>query len=60
MPTNIKLFISALVAVVGAGAYYLEISVAERPDLGLLAAALAGFMIIAMWIFPETGSKKGK
>jgi len=60
MPTNIKLFISALVAVVGAGAYHMEISVAERPDLGLLAAALAGFMIIAMWIFPETGSKKGQ
>ena len=38
----------------------MEISVAERPDLGLLAAALAGFMIIAMWIFPETGSKKGQ
>ena len=60
MPTNIKLFISALVAVVGAGAYHLETSVVERPDLGLLAAVLAGFMIMAMWIFPETGSKKGK
>ena len=60
MPTNIKLFISALVAVVGGGAYHLETSVAERPDLGLLAAALAGFFFIALWIFPETGSKKGK
>ena len=60
MPTNIKLFISVLVAVVGGGAYLLETSVAERLDLGILAAALATFMIIAMWIFPETGSKKGK
>lgn len=60
MPTNIKFFISALVAVVGGGAYYVETSIAERSDLGNLAAALAFFMIIAIWIFPETGSKKGR
>ena len=59
MPTNIKLTISVLVAIVGAGAYYLEASMAERSDLGLMAVGLAGFMILAMWIFPETGSKKG-
>ena len=59
MPTNIKLTISALVAIVGAGAYYMEASMAERFDLGLMAVGLAGFMILAMWIFPETGSKKG-
>ena len=59
MPTNIKLSVSVLVAVVGAGAYYLETSLAERPDLGLMAAGLAAFMILAMWIFPETGRKKG-
>ena len=60
MPTNIKFFISALVAVVGAGAYYLETFIAERSDLGILATALAVFMIVAMWIFPETESKKGR
>ena len=60
MPTNIKFFISALVAVVGAGAYYLETFIAERSDLGILAAALAVFMIVAMWIFPETESNKGR
>ena len=60
MPTNIKLFISALVVIVGGVAYHLEASVAERSDLGLLAAALATFMIVAIWIFPETGNKKGK
>ena len=45
------------IAVVGAGAYFLEASMAERADLGLIAIGLAGFMILAMWIFPETGSK---
>ena len=59
MPTDIKLSISALVAVVGAGAYYLETSLAERPDLGFMVTGLAVFMILAMWIFPETGRKKG-
>ena len=59
MPTDIKLSISVLVAVVGAGAYYLETSLAERSDLGLMVTGLAGFMILAMWIFPETGRKKG-
>ena len=59
MPTSIKLTISALVAIVGAAAYYLEAAMAERSDLGLMAVGLAGFMILAMWIFPETGSKKG-
>ena len=59
MPTDIKFSISVLVAVVGAGAYYLETFVAERSDLGLMVVGLAGFMILAMWIFPETGSKKG-
>ena len=59
MPTDIKFSISVLVAVVGAGAYYLETFVAERSDLGLMVVGLAGFMILAMWIFPETGRKKG-
>ena len=59
MPTDIKLSISALVAVVGAGAYYLETSLAERSDLGFMVTGLAVFMILAMWIFPETRRKKG-
>ncbi len=56
MPPNIKAFISLLVAIVGAVAYWLERG-AGRPDLAWVAGALAAFMILAMWIFPEARRK---
>jgi len=57
MPSNIKAFISLLVAVVGIAALYLEVQ-AGRGTVGWVALALAAGMILAMWIFPETGKKK--
>lgn len=57
MPSNIKAFISLLVAAVGVVALYLEVQ-AGRETVGWVALALAVGMILAMWIFPETGKKK--
>lgn len=58
MPTGIKLGLSAVVAAVGAGAWHLESAYAGRGDLGMLAAGLAALMVLAMWLFPETGGRK--
>ena len=58
MPTNIKLMLSLIALAVGAGAHYWE-SQAGNEQLSWIVAALAVFMVLAMWIFPETGSKKG-
>lgn len=57
MPTGIKLGLSAVVAAAGAGAYHLESAYAGRDDLGALAAGLAALMVLAMWLFPETGRR---
>jgi len=56
MPSNIKAGVSLLVAIVGAVAFWLERG-AGRHDLAWTAAALAAFMILAMWIFPEAKRK---
>jgi hypothetical protein len=56
MPSNIKTVISLLVAIVGAVAFWLERG-AGRPDIAWVAAVLAAFMILAMWIFPEAKRK---
>jgi hypothetical protein len=58
MPTNIKLMLSLVALAVGAGAHYWERQ-AGNVQLSWIVAALAVFMVLAMWIFPETGSKKG-
>ncbi len=56
MPTGIKFTISVLVVLVGAVAYVLETQ-SGRDTLGWVAAGLAALMVLAMWIFPETGGK---
>ena len=53
MPVNIKLTISVIVALVGMGAFFLEQRLDEM-TVGMVALLLAVFMILSIWIFPET------
>ena len=57
VPTTIKLTLSLIVALVGLGAYLLETKLGD-PTIGIIAGLLTAFMILAMWIFPETSNKK--
>ena len=59
MPNYIKAALSVVVLIVGSVMHWYE---KENGDahLSWLVAGLAVFMVMAMWIFPETGSKKGK
>jgi hypothetical protein len=50
--------LSIVVLAVGAGAHYWERQ-SGNGQLSWMVAALAVFMVLAMWIFPETKSKKG-
>ena len=60
MPVNIKIFISVIVGLVGLGAFFLEQQFGDK-TVGVVALLLAVFMILAMWIFPETkGAKSDK
>ena len=52
MPTNIKLSVSVIVALVGMGAFFLEQHFGDRV-VGEVAILLAVFMILSIWIFPE-------
>ena len=53
MPVNIKISISVIVALVGMGTFFLEQRFGEMA-VGAVALLLAVFMILSMWIFPET------
>ena len=57
MPSHIKLMLSIVALAVGAGAHYWERQ-GGNEQLSWIVAALAVFMVLAMWIFPETSSKK--
>jgi hypothetical protein len=57
MPTNIKLGLSLIALLVGAGVYYWE-NQASNAYLSWMVAGLTVFMVLAMWIFPETGGDK--
>ena len=59
MPTNIKLSLSLVVALVGSGAYLLERYYGDH-TVGVVAGSLTLFMIIAMWIFPEASKEEAK
>jgi len=52
MPTNIKISVSVIVALVGMGVF-LEQQFGDRV-VGEVAILLAVFMILSIWIFPET------
>ncbi len=58
MPNDVKAAVSAIVLVVAAILAYWGKS-PIRPGLGYFVLLTAVFMIVAMWIFPEAGVKKG-
>jgi len=53
MPTNIKISVSVIVTLVGIGAFVFEQQFGDS-IVGLVAILLAVFMILSIWIFPET------
>jgi hypothetical protein len=57
MPNDVKAAVSAAVAIVAIVLAYWSRS-PVRPEFGNFVLAMAAFMIVAMWIFPEAGSKK--
>jgi membrane protein YdbS with pleckstrin-like domain len=58
MPNDVKAVVSIVVLIVaGVLAYWSHSPV--RPEFGTFVIATAIFMVIAMWIFPEAGVKKG-
>ncbi len=58
MPAHIKAMLSVVVLIVGAVVHMFEKD-AGNTQLSWVVAGLAVFMVLAMWIFPETGSRKG-
>ena len=56
MPENIKLGLSMLTLVVGAAACYWEVGLGN-PDLAWIIGVLTVFMLLAIWLFPETRIK---
>ena len=58
MPNNIKTMISVLTLIVGATVHFFERQ-AGNDHLAWVVAGLAVFMVMAMWLFPETGKKNG-
>ena len=58
MPNDVKAVLSVLVVIVAAVlAYWSQSPI--RPDYGNFVMVTAVLMVIAMWIFPEAGVKKG-
>ena len=58
MPNDVKGILSAVVLVVAAVLAYWSGS-PIRPGFSTLVMVTAVFMVVAMWIFPEAGVKKG-
>jgi hypothetical protein len=58
MPNDVKAYVSAAVAIVAVVLAYWSRS-PVRPEFGTFLLGTAAFMIVAMWIFPEAGGKKG-
>ena len=59
MPPRIKLILSCLVLAVVGGYGLFALRAAEGP-VGTVILALAAFMVLAIWLFPETGQVKRK
>ena len=49
--------VSALTLVAGGGFYYFEKLYGDS-SVALVGGCLAVFMVVAMWVFPETGQKQ--
>ena len=58
MPSDVKAILSAIALIVAAALAYWNQS-PVRPEFSTFVMATAVFMVIAMWIFPEAGVKKG-
>jgi uncharacterized membrane protein len=58
MPNDVKALLSAIFLIVAAILAYWRGS-PIRPDFSTYIMATAIFMVVAMWIFPEAGVKKG-
>jgi hypothetical protein len=58
MPNDVKAIVSALVLIIAAILSYWSGS-PVRPDFANYIMVTAVFMVVAMWIFPEAGVKKG-
>lgn len=56
MPTDVKATVSAVVILVALGLIYWADSPVHAERMVLVIAV---FFVIAMWIFPEAGGKKG-
>ncbi len=58
MPTDVKAFVSAAVILVALGLAFWSGS-PIRADFDKFVLFTAVFFVVAMWIFPEAGAKKG-
>jgi hypothetical protein len=58
MPTDVKAAVSAAVILVALGLVYWSGS-PIRPEFDKAVLITAVFFVVAMWIFPEAGGKKG-
>ncbi len=59
MPNDVKAIVSALTLAVAVVLAYWSGS-PIRPDFSTYIMMTAVFMVVAMWIFPEAGGKKGE
>jgi hypothetical protein len=59
MPNDVKTILSVLVLIVAAVLAYWRGS-PVRPDSSTFVMVTAVFMVVAMWVFPEAGVKKGQ
>jgi hypothetical protein len=57
MPSDVKAILSAIVLVVAAILAFWSGS-PVRPDFATFIMVTAGFMVVAMWVFPEATGKK--
>ena len=58
MPNDVKAIVSAIVLIVAAVLAYWSGS-PIRHDFSTWVMGTAVFMVVAMWVFPEAGVKKG-
>ncbi len=59
MPNDVKAIVSAVTLAVAAVLAYWNKSPVHH-DLATVGMAIAVFMVVAMWVFPEAGVKKGQ
>jgi membrane protein YdbS with pleckstrin-like domain len=58
MPNDVKAIVSVVVLIVaGILAYWSGSPI--RPDFSTFVLVTAALMVVAMWVFPEAGVKKG-